>query len=156
MLPAYCANMAPPFVKYWHGWNQPISVRLFGSHKTVAGFAAGVVTSVIVAYAQARFGPAVFLRWLTHDWLFVGLVSGLGAMGGDLAKSFFKRRRGIAPGKAWIPFDQLDFVMGALLLLAFVVPLSLGDVALILVFTFIADVAVNHASFRVGIRDTPW
>jgi hypothetical protein len=28
MLPAYLANMSPPFVRRWHGWNRPINVRL--------------------------------------------------------------------------------------------------------------------------------
>jgi hypothetical protein len=32
----------------------------------------------------------------------------------DSVKSFVKRRVGIAPGAPWIPFDQLDFVIGAL------------------------------------------
>jgi hypothetical protein len=54
------------------------------------------------------------------------------------------------------PFDQLDFAAGALLVLAVFVPLTVSDVALVLVFTFAADIAVNHMSFRAGIRDTPW
>ncbi|WP_027484935.1 hypothetical protein [Rhodanobacter sp. OR87] len=38
MLLAYCTNMAPPFTRYWRGWNRPIHERLLGSHKTVLGF----------------------------------------------------------------------------------------------------------------------
>jgi CDP-2,3-bis-(O-geranylgeranyl)-sn-glycerol synthase len=53
MLPIYIANMAPPFVKYWHGWNRPISLRHVGSHKTVVGFALGVVMAVAVSYGQS-------------------------------------------------------------------------------------------------------
>jgi CDP-2,3-bis-(O-geranylgeranyl)-sn-glycerol synthase len=30
MAPAYTANMAPPLVKFWHGWNRPISAGLAG------------------------------------------------------------------------------------------------------------------------------
>jgi hypothetical protein len=37
MTPAYVANMAPPFVRFWKGWNRPIHVGLFGTHKTVVG-----------------------------------------------------------------------------------------------------------------------
>jgi hypothetical protein len=37
MPPAYFANMAPPFVKYWRGWNRPIHHAWLGDHKTVMG-----------------------------------------------------------------------------------------------------------------------
>jgi hypothetical protein len=49
-------------------------------------------------------------------WLATGLRFGFGAVAGDAAKSFFKRRLAIAPGSPWIPFDQLDFAVGALVL----------------------------------------
>jgi CDP-2,3-bis-(O-geranylgeranyl)-sn-glycerol synthase len=49
MAPAYVANMLPPFVAHWRGWNPPISERWLGSHKTVLGFALGVVGGVIAA-----------------------------------------------------------------------------------------------------------
>lgn len=150
------ATSAPRYELHPMTWNGPISVRLFGSHKTFVGFTVGIIAGLIAAYVQVRFAPAVFLRWHNDEWLAVGLACGVGAMGGDLVKSFFKRRQGIAPGKSWVPFDQLDFAAGALLLLAFFVPLSISDVALILVFTFAADIAVNQISFRAGIRDTPW
>jgi len=47
MAPAYLANMAPPFVRYWKGWNRPISRRWLGSHKTVVGFGVGVLGAVL-------------------------------------------------------------------------------------------------------------
>ena len=122
MLPAYFANMAAPFSKFWPGWNAPISRRWLGARKTV-----------------------------------VGLAQGTGAMSGDGAKSFVKRRLGIAPGHRWVPADQLDFVVGALLLTwPWLTWLHFTDVLLILAFTFVADIAVNRISFRLGIRDTPW
>jgi CDP-2,3-bis-(O-geranylgeranyl)-sn-glycerol synthase len=54
MAPAYVANMAPPFIRYWTGWNRPISARWFGDHKTVMGFAAGVLAAVLMAFLQSR------------------------------------------------------------------------------------------------------
>ncbi|MCX7893890.1 MAG: CDP-archaeol synthase [Burkholderiales bacterium] len=155
MLPAYVANMSPPFTKFWRGWNAPIHERLFGSHKTVVGFALGVTTGVATAFVQSRIGWERSL-WPASDWLAVGLAMGFGAMAGDAAKSFAKRRIGIAPGKPWIPFDQLDFPAGALLLVSPLVALSWTDVATVLVFTFVADIAVNQLAYRLGIRDTGW
>jgi CDP-2,3-bis-(O-geranylgeranyl)-sn-glycerol synthase len=74
----------------------------------------------------------------------------------DSVKSFFKRRRNVAPGHAWIPADQLDFVMGGLLALSFWVAFGWLDILCVLVLSFIGDTAVNHASFNLGVRDTKW
>lgn len=77
-------------------------------------------------------------------------------MCGDSLKSYFKRRAGIAPGPAWIPADQLDFVTGALIPLSLLIALGWADIGVIIMITFVADIAVNHASFYLGIRDTKW
>ena len=37
-----------------------------------------------------------------------------GALMGDIIESFFKRRIGKKRGEDWIPFDQLDFILGVL------------------------------------------
>jgi hypothetical protein len=53
MLPAYLANMTPPFARYWTGWNHPFSRRWLGAHKTVVGFCAGGVVAVAVTFMQS-------------------------------------------------------------------------------------------------------
>jgi CDP-2,3-bis-(O-geranylgeranyl)-sn-glycerol synthase len=155
MLPAYVANMSPPFTRFWRGWNRPINRRLLGDHKTVVGFVLGVAMGVLTAYLQSRIGWQRSL-WVSSAWLPVGLAMGFGAMAGDSAKSFFKRRIGITPGKPWVPWDQLDFPIGALLLVWPLVSLSWLDAAIILGFTFVADIAVNHVSYWMRIRETKW
>jgi CDP-2,3-bis-(O-geranylgeranyl)-sn-glycerol synthase len=153
MLPAYAANMTPPFMKYWRGWNPPIARRWLGAHKTVLGFASGVGTAILVTFVQSRIAWEGSL--VAYDaWL--GVRFGVGAMAGDSAKSFLKRRVGIAPGKPWIPFDQLDFVIGALLLTWHRAQLSWLDGLLILVLTAAGDILVNHLGYWLGIRDTKW
>jgi CDP-2,3-bis-(O-geranylgeranyl)-sn-glycerol synthase len=147
--------MSPPFTRFWRGWNRPINRRLLGDHKTVVGFVLGVAMGVLTAYLQSRIGWQRSL-WVSSAWLPVGLAMGFGAMAGDSAKSFFKRRIGITPGKPWVPWDQLDFPIGALLLVWPLVSLSRLDAAIILVFTFVADIAVNHVSYWMRIRETKW
>lgn len=155
ILPAYLANMAPPFVKYWPGWNRPISRRWLGDHKTVMGFTIGVLIGVLATYVQSKinWSRAIFPP---SDWLLIGLAQGFGSMGGDTLKSFFKRQIGIAPGQSWIPADQLDFSVGAIFLLSHGIRLNWLDVAAILGMTFVGCVVVNHVAFRLGIRDTKW
>lgn len=155
MAPAYVANMAPPFVRYWRGWNRPISERWLGSHKTIMGFAAGVLGAVAVAFLQSRLawgGPIA-----AHDgWLDLGVRFGVGAMLGDSLKSFLKRRRGVAPGGTWIPFDQLDFVVGALVFVWPRAALAWEDVAIILLLSFGGHILVNHIGYWLGVRDARW
>jgi CDP-2,3-bis-(O-geranylgeranyl)-sn-glycerol synthase len=155
MAPAYVANMAPPFVRYWKGWNRPISPRWLGNHKTVVGFGAGVLGAVLVTWLQAR------LDWdraiVDYDrWLDLGVRMGAGAMLGDSVKSFFKRRRRVAPGGTWIPFDQLDFVLGALILVWPRAALAWTDVAIVIALSFAGHIVVNHIGYWLGVRDAKW
>src|SRR5512142_2578884 len=53
MAPAYVANMAPPFARFWPGWNRPINERWLGAHKTAVGAALGIAAGVAAAYAQS-------------------------------------------------------------------------------------------------------
>lgn len=155
MLPAYCANMAPPFVRYWHGWNRPIHERLLGNHKTVLGFLAGVAAGVLAAAAQSRIHAPWSLVDYRH-WPLLGLGLGGGAMLGDALKSLAKRKLHIRPGAPWIPFDQLDFVAGALALTGACAGLGAIDVAAIAVMSFVGDIAVNQLSYRLGIKAGRW
>lgn len=155
MAPAYGANMAPPLMRFWKGWNRPIHEPWFGAHKTVLGFCVGVAAAVAVAFAQHLVGSPPS-RVDDADWLVLGLAFGLGAMVGDTAKSFCKRRLGMAPGARWIPFDQLDFAIGALVATRPWVRLDATDIAFVLAATFVGDLIVNRAAFRLGMKDTPW
>ena len=152
MAPAYLADMAPPFVKYWPAWNRPIAERWLGSHKTVIGFAFGVLAAIATAFLQSR------LAWsggMTSygDWLPLGLRFGVGAMAGDSLKSFVKRRLGIAPGRPWVPADQLDYVAGALALVWTRASLSVLDVLAIAVVSFVGQLVVTRIGYWLGVRD---
>lgn len=103
----------------------------------------GVAVATVTTFVQS------LIAWrdgLTHydRWLALGLACGFGALGGDALKSLVKRRCGIAPGKPWMPADQLDFVIGGLVALSLFVTLRPVDVALILAVRFFGDIGVNH------------
>jgi CDP-2,3-bis-(O-geranylgeranyl)-sn-glycerol synthase len=155
MAPAYVANMAPPFVRYWKGWNRPISRRWLGEHKTVIGVGIGVLAAIMVTFIQARVAWVGALVAYDH-WAALGLRFGVGAMVGDGAKSFVKRRLGIAPGESWIPWDQVDFVLGALALVWGQAMLSWPDLTTILLLSVAGHIVVNHVGYWIGIRDRPW
>jgi CDP-2,3-bis-(O-geranylgeranyl)-sn-glycerol synthase len=154
LAPAYAANMAPPFVRYWRGWNRPLHRRLLGEHKTVVGTALGLAAALLVAGVESGFGAPALVA--PRAWWLHGLLCGVGALGGDAAKSWLKRRRGIAPGVRWVPFDQLDFQVGALLATGPGAGLTALDVAMVLALGFLGDLAVNRIAWWLGIKPTPW
>ena len=155
MVPAWLANMAPPFARYWPQWNRPVHARWFGTHKTILGLLLAAGTGILVTAVQA--GTAAPTLWHSSaDWPWIGLGFGFGVAGGDLLKSFVKRRLGIAAGQPWLPFDQIDFALCSLLLVYPWVNLTLVDIAVLLVVTFCGDIIVNRLAFAWGIKDTPW
>jgi CDP-2,3-bis-(O-geranylgeranyl)-sn-glycerol synthase len=81
---------------------------------------------------------------------------GFAALAGDSIKSFFKRRIGIQSGSPWIPFDQLDFVVASLLVMHAWTKIAWAEAMVVLTLSFVADVVVNQASYRLGIKRDPW
>jgi CDP-2,3-bis-(O-geranylgeranyl)-sn-glycerol synthase len=132
-VPAYLANMSPVLVQGWFGrLATPIDGgltwrgrRVLGDHKTWRGLLAGIVVAPMALAIQQLVHAAGYLHELAlidyeRAGLGLGLLMGLGTGVGDAVKSFFKRQIGIAPGKSWIGFDQLDFFAGAY---AFIAPI---------------------------------
>lgn len=154
MLPIYLANMAPPWVRFWRGWNRPIHERLLGSHKTVMGVIFALTAALLTTFCQSLvIWEGALLD--TGRWAFFGLLLGGSAMAGDCLKSLIKRRLGIAPGESWIVADQLDFVFAGLIAVSPWVNLGASDIALVLVVSFVGDLLINRVAHWFGIRETP-
>ena len=131
ILPAALANAAPEFAaKIFPQWNSPLDfkqtfrgVRTFGSHKTIRGFLSGIlVATLICKFQQLLFTAYPFFQKISlfnyqNRWWWIGPLIGFGALSGDAIKSFFKRQMHIKTGESWFPFDQLDWVIGTLLVL---------------------------------------
>lgn len=167
MLPAYFANMAPVIVKRVNFLNYPADFGktingkpIFGKNKTFRGFVFGILFAIAISYLQSigykseLLGKISFIDY--SSWLIFGFLMGLGALLGDLAKSFFKRRAGISPGDRFIPFDQTDFVIGALIFVIPVFGFSLKVFLTSLALSFMLHIVVNHISFYLKIRNEKW
>jgi len=172
MLPAYLANMAPVFAlkfgvlkildKPIDGGHQMAGKPIFGDHKTWRGFVAGVAAAIAIAWLQYfLYAIPVFQKISLLDysganiWL-LGFLLGFGALFGDLVKSFFKRRVNLAPGAPWIPFDQIDFVLGALIFAAPVYFPSWPAVIFILLFSPVLHIATNNIGYLLRVKNTRW
>ena len=153
-MPAYFASISP--VWFHLRGKTPLDFgktfrgkRVFGESKTVKGFLGGALCAAALgAVQQFAFGKS--------DGLLLGLLLGLGAMTGDAVKSFFKRQRGLTPGKSWFPFDQLDFVVGALCFAALVATPTLVGVVFIFVVTPPLHLLSNIADHKAGLKEVPY
>jgi CDP-2,3-bis-(O-geranylgeranyl)-sn-glycerol synthase len=168
MLPAYFANMAPVMVKKTFNklafpidFNRKINNKpVFGKNKTFRGLIFGVLFAIITAFIQFLFyRNNIFTDISIADysgWLLLGFLMGAGAVLGDLAESFVKRRMNYKPGKSFIPWDQTDFVIGALIFVYPIIMLSLNKIIIILLLSFVLHIIVNHIAFYIGVRKERW
>ena len=125
--------------------------RIFGDHKTWAGFFSGVIVAAFVGFFLSKlYWPFDFsaVQW--------SALAGIGALIGDAVKSFFKRRVGIKSGKPWIPFDQIDYTVGALALCSFVFFPGWFYAFLVVFLSAFGHIAVNHIGYWIGVRDVKW
>ncbi|PSP88035.1 hypothetical protein BRC90_08720 [Halobacteriales archaeon QS_4_69_34] len=168
MLPAYVPNNAAVLA----GGGRPIDGgrtwrgrRLLGDGKTWRGATAGVVSGTALALVQdalaAPFSGTIDLV-LPGFPVVAAVALPLGAVAGDVAASFLKRRldreRGaVAPG-----LDQLDFAVGALAFAALAAPAWFGRVfsppalLAVVVLTPLLHVGTNLVAYRAGLKGEPW
>ncbi|MBS3098061.1 CDP-2,3-bis-(O-geranylgeranyl)-sn-glycerol synthase [Candidatus Woesearchaeota archaeon] len=168
ILPAYFANMAPVIGRgIFPRFNIPIDFNkkikgkpIFGRNKTFRGFIFGILFAVIIAYIQYLLFMYGFFRDISiidySNWLVFGFFIGFGAMFGDLAESFIKRQLNLKPGARFVPWDQIDYVLGALLFTDIKFKLDLPLFISIIVLSFMLHILINHIAFYLKIRKEKW
>ncbi|MDP3639640.1 MAG: CDP-archaeol synthase [Nanoarchaeota archaeon] len=155
-LPAYVANMAPVLFKRIPFGGKPVQQKLLGAHKTWRGLIIAPVMGMLIFWLQKLAYKSGFQEVALIDYsdfsLLFGFLLGSGAILGDLVKSFFKRRRGIKAGQSWKPWDQLDFVFGALALSFFVYVPPAEVVLALLVLSPVLHLAGSYIGFQVKLK----
>jgi len=164
-MPVIAANI-PALKKYDYPldfYKKMNGKRILGSHKTIRGLIAGVIFAVLTVYLQKSyllghpdFAEKIAVDYSTFNPLIIGTLFGLGAVLGDATKSFFKRRIGIKPGGAWIPFDQIDFIVGGIAFSYFYVSLPLKDYLLIFVIYVVTHFLTNIVAYLTKMKDVPY
>jgi CDP-2,3-bis-(O-geranylgeranyl)-sn-glycerol synthase len=172
-LPAGLANASPVFtkrIKTLHWLYVPIDFgckyrnkRIFGDNKTWLGIFGGTVVGLLVIALQ-KYGYVNFewVRTISGSvnysqsiiwWL--GPLMGFGALAGDAIESFFKRQAGVAAGHAWIPFDQIDYIVGGLVFSALIVRLTLVEYVSVLVVWVILHFVSAYIGYLLGLKSKP-
>ncbi|WP_336001358.1 CDP-2,3-bis-(O-geranylgeranyl)-sn-glycerol synthase [Halorientalis halophila] len=168
MLPAYVPNNAAvlvgggPPIDGGRTWNDK---RLLGDGKTwlgtAAGIAAGASLALLLNVLQPLLDGAVGATLPTFEPAVVVSLP-VGAMVGDIAASFLKRRSGRQRGAAFPGLDQLDFVVGGLALTALVAPgwfletFTAAVLAVVLVMTPVLHVGTNLVAYKLSLKSEPW
>jgi CDP-2,3-bis-(O-geranylgeranyl)-sn-glycerol synthase len=170
MIPAYVPNPAAVIF----GGGPPIDEgatwrdgrRLFGDGKTVRGFVLGVLSGIAVGgvelWVQTHPGWSMNGYSLPLHTAVTISTFAAGALIGDLAKSFVKRRLGKGQGEPWPVADQYDLVCGAFLLTILLVPswffqnITIPVLLWILVLTPLLHRITNIAGHRLGVKRVPW
>ncbi|WP_174590673.1 CDP-2,3-bis-(O-geranylgeranyl)-sn-glycerol synthase [Methanocella conradii] len=174
MLPAYIANPAAALL----GGGRPIDMgknftdnkRILGDGKTIRGFVLGSFCGTMVGILQILLAPSIapYLQgyvsegMLTHASYVALLTMPVGALLGDMVKSFFKRRLGFERGAMMPVADQLDFVLGAWVLTYFLdgawftANFSPAIILTVLLITPVLHMATNFIGFKIGRKDVPW
>ena len=149
--PAYFANAAPLVLGGGRAFDggrtlsdgQPI----FGSHKTVRGVVAGIVVGTLIGLGES---------FVDSRLAFAGFMIAVGAVLGDLFGAFVKRRFKLRPGRSFPVLDQLDFILGGVLIGYPFFQVGLVSILLVVVVTPPIHLATNYGAYRLGIKKTRW
>lgn len=153
-LPGAMADLTPPLaLKLFPRLSSPLDFkkkykgkRILGWEKTVSWVITGLIfshlTYVFQTFYVVETPNTIFAdvnpNILTLPWYY-GLAIGAGALGFDLVKSFFKRQRGIKPGKLWYPYDQMSWIVGVVAVQSVFFRTSIAYVAI----TFISGLILH-------------
>lgn len=130
---------------------------IFGAHKTWRGLIIGTISGTLFFWLQQylyqfeAFQSVSIIDYSESSWVY-GLLLSLGGVLGDLVKSFFKRRVSIRPGHPWIPFDQIDYVVGAVLLIAIIYFPGWGRIFIAMGLGFLLHIAFNLLGYILKLQ----
>ena len=166
MVPAYLPNSAAAVF----GGGTPIDFgktlgdgrRIFGNGKTYRGFFGGVLCGVLAGLIEIWAASTFDLAMLPRQTLLSVTLLAAGALLGDLAKSFLKRRLGKERGESWFLADQYDLVVGSFLLILLIYPQWLFEnitspiAVWIVIMTPLLHRVVNIIGYYIGVKEVPW
>ncbi|NOZ76874.1 MAG: CDP-archaeol synthase, partial [Euryarchaeota archaeon] len=94
-------------------------------------------------------------------WMAVSFLLAFGALVGDAAGSFIKRRLNMKRGAPAPLLDQLNFVVGGLVFASFILPMGVPPMTpeywiALFVITPIGHLAVNYTGYQLKMKDVPW
>jgi len=156
LLPFYIANSSAMLFGSGKALDLGIKLRdgerLFGKGKTILGTVAGIFFGTLSAVVVNYFIAVPF----TQNYVLLGFLVSLGAVIGDIAGSFVKRRNKIPSGHPMPFLDQLDFLVGGMLFGASIYIPSLTGIIFAIIFTIVLHRLTNWIAFKLKLKKVPW
>ncbi len=162
-MPAGIANIAPIIankIPLLNRWKTPIDLgkkvrgkRMLGQNKSWRGLLTGTVSGGLLALLVYPIIGSQISSSVEH--FIIGATLGFGALLGDAIESFFKRQKGIKSGSSWLLFDQLDYVIGAILFSLLFVRLEVSDYLAVVAFYFVGHLIMTYVGYVLHLKDKP-
>lgn len=157
-IPAYVANTCACLLgggkPLDHGRNFIDGRRILGDGVTVRGSFLGIVSGIAAGLIMVYFENLTGTP--NENRLLIAFLLSTGAISGDAAGSFIKRRLNILKGAPAPLLDQLNFVVGGLLFASVVHPVSLETILILFIITPIGHLMVNFTGYHLKLKDVPW
>ncbi len=161
-LPGIVANLAPVFAThFWPARSRPIWESGLGKNKTWRGVIAGLGAAILVGAVQYTVGdlPQIQLISLiptTTAQAAIGLaiVLGAAALLGDAVESYIKRRRSQEAGHSWLPWDQIDFAIGMVVVVMFFTLLSPIKIIIAIALLGVGSYITSSVGVALGLKRT--
>jgi CDP-2,3-bis-(O-geranylgeranyl)-sn-glycerol synthase len=161
-LPAGVANAAPVIgnkIPFWNRWQTALDFgrsyqgqRIFGDNKKWRGVIFAVLVGGLIGWLQTLWSGR---PGQVETPIWIGFLLGFGAIYGDAAESFLKRRRGVSSGDRWFPFDQIDYIIGGLIAVLPLGLFGLTQAAAILGVYFGLHLLVAYIGYLLKLKDKP-
>lgn len=170
--PAGFANLAAfasGKIRFLKKYNFPVDCylkvrgkRILGSHKTVRGFVAALIAGSISCVIEVWFYQNFFsirelvpIDYYVINPIVLGALLGGGALFGDSVKSFFKRQKGVQPGRSWFPFDQIDYILGGVVFSLFYIQLPIYYYLILFIVWFLIHPLTTVIGYFLRLRHKP-
>lgn len=128
---------------------------VLGKGKTFRGTIAGIFFGSLGAAIVSMMFPQL-AGFLPANYLYYGILLATGAILGDIAASFVKRRAGLEQGTSVFLLDQLDFLLGGIIVGMIVFVPTAEQVLFLAIFTFSMHRFANVVAFKTRIKKVPW
>ncbi len=141
--------------------------RVFGNNKTYRGLVVMILFSIIFTFLykllldnSPNFASYNLLNFKNFNFVFYGFLYGFGYIIAELPNSFIKRQIGSEEGKSesiiMILADQLDSVIGIMLLFLPFSNFTFLHFFVGIIFFGLLHISINYLLFHLGLRKEPF
>jgi len=165
LIPAYMTNAFPPLAKGKYPLDlgrRMGSSRILGDGKTFEGTFFGLFGGLTAGFIELTFYSdfnnfaSSFGVTLPEMTFLLAFLITVGALTGDIVKSFFKRRMGMERGKEMLFWDQLDFVIGMIVFIYWFADLTWPVILVMLLVTPIIHRIACIIGYWLKVKLVPW